>query len=85
MKMDDFPEDENADSPLKRGAVKNSAFTPLLDKEGARGWSQVRWTNPLESPLTNGDTRDGAAKSIFSQLPGAAGRPTFDENSEPRL
>ena len=42
-----------------------------LGKEGTRGGRQSRWTNPLESPLTKGDTREVAAKSIFSQLQGA--------------
>ncbi len=43
-------------------------WLPSLVRRGPGGGRKSQGTNPLESPLTKGDTREAEAKSIFSQL-----------------
>jgi 3-oxoisoapionate decarboxylase len=44
---------------------------PSLVRRGSGGGRKSRYTNPLESPLTKGDTRKVVPKPIFSHLQGA--------------
>jgi hypothetical protein len=43
---------------------------PSLVRRGSGGGRKSRYTNPLKSPLTKGDTRKVIPKPIFSQLQG---------------
>src|SRR5262249_44978397 len=60
---------------FERECVKKFSFLlPSLVRRGLGGGRKSRWTNPLESPLTKRDTREGAAN--FLQLQGIV-RPDF--------
>jgi radical SAM family uncharacterized protein/radical SAM-linked protein len=54
--------------PLEEMSEEIQSLLPSLVRSGLRGGRQSSWTNPLESPLTKGDTRGVPAQSIFSQL-----------------
>ena len=55
----------------ERGAAKELKFCPLLGNGGSGGGRKSGYTNPLESPLTKGDTRKVIPKPIFSHLQGS--------------
>jgi hypothetical protein len=56
--------------PPGKGSCEKIQFRFPFGKEGQGGGRKPRCTNPLESPLTKGDTCEVAAKPISSQLQG---------------
>jgi hypothetical protein len=57
------------------GSCERIQFSlPSLVRRGSGGGRKSRYTNPLESPLTKGDTRKVIPKPIFSHLQGVGGK-----------
>jgi len=58
-------------NPSPRGRYEEIQFWfPSLVRRGRGGGRKPCWTNPLESPLTKGDTRRATPKPILSHLRG---------------
>jgi hypothetical protein len=65
---------DNLNSPPLEGRCEEIQFWfPSLIRRGPGGGRKSSFTNPLESPLTKGDTRRATPKPIPSHLQGIGG------------